>query len=141
MSFLVDTNVISEVRKGARCDPHVATWWAGVADDELWMSAIVLGEVRKGVELARRRDPQKADVLDAWIAELTANFADRILPIDASVADAWGRISAIRPTPVIDTLIAATAMVHGLTLVTRNDADVAGLGVAVFNPFGPVSRK
>lgn len=135
MSFLIDTNVISEIRKGARCDAAVAAWWASVSEDDLWLSALVLGEIRKGVEIARRRDPQKAASLEAWLGEVTAGFSDRILPVDMSVADEWGRIMAIRPTPVTDALLAATVRTHGLVLVTRNEADVAGLGVDVLNPF------
>jgi predicted nucleic acid-binding protein len=135
VSFLIDTNIISEVRKGDRCDPAVAAWWAGVAEEDLWLSTLVLGEIRKGVELARRRDPAKASALEAWLGEVSSGFADRVLTIDGAVADEWGRISAIRPTPVIDALLAATAKTNGLTLVTRNEADVAGLGVEVLNPF------
>lgn len=80
MSYLIDTNIISELRKGERCDPSVAAWWSGVAEDDLWLSALVLGEVRKGVELARRRDPRKADALEAWLGDVTAGFGDRVLP-------------------------------------------------------------
>lgn len=135
MSFLIDTNIISEVRKGRRCNPRVAAWWGDVAEDDLWLSALVVGEIRKGVELARRRDPQKAAALEAWLGEVTSGFADRVLPIDAAVAEEWGRMSAIRPVSVIDALLAATAKANGLTLVTRNMADVTGLGVAVLDPF------
>ena len=135
MSFLIDTNIISEVRKGARCNPGVAKWWAEVAEADLWLSTLILGEIRKGVELARRRDPDKASVLEAWLGEVVSGFGDRLLPVDAAVADEWGRMSAIRPVPVIDALLAATAKANGLTLVTRNAADVAGLGVEVLNPF------
>lgn len=135
MSFLIDTNIFSEVRKGARCNPGVARWWAEVAEGDLWLSALILGEIRKGVELARRRDSDKASVLEAWLGEVVSGFGDRLLPVDAAVADEWGRMSAIRPVPVIDALLAATAKANGLTLVTRNEADVAGLGVKVLNPF------
>ena len=135
MSFLIDTNIISELRKGARCDPAVAAWWSGVAEDDLWLSALVLAEIRKGVELARRRDPQKAEALEAWLGDVVAGFGDRILPVDTAVAEEWGRMNAIRPAPVIDALLAATARANGLTLVTRNTADVAGLGADVLNPF------
>ena len=139
MSFLIDTNIVSEVRKGDRCDPAVAAWWAGVAEDDLRVSVLVLGEIRKGVELACRRDPQKAAVLEAWLTGLVAAFGDRILPVDAAVAGEWGRMASIRPVSVIDALLAATARAHGLTLVTRNAADVAGLDVKVLNPFEPLS--
>lgn len=135
MSFLIDTNIISEIRKGARCNPGVAQWWADVAEGDLWLSTLILGEIRKGIELARRRDPDKASVLEAWLGEVVSGFGDRLLPVDVAVADEWGRMSAIRPVPVIDALLAATAKAHGLTLVTRNEADVAGLGVQVLNPF------
>lgn len=135
MSFLIDTNVISEVRKGALCDGNVAAWYASVADSDLYLSALVLGEIRKGVELARRRDPAKAAALQVWLDAVAASFADRVIPVDRPVADAWGRMSAIRPVPVIDGLLAATAEVHGLTFVTRNAADVAGLGARILNHF------
>ena len=135
MSFLIDTNIISEVRKGGRCDPAVAAWWAGVAEDALWLSALVLGEIRKGVELARRADPRKAAALEAWLGDVVAGFSDRVLPVDSAVAEEWGRMNAIRPVAVVDGLLAATAKTNGLTLVTRNAADVAGLGVNVLNPF------
>lgn len=137
MSFLIDTNIVSEIRKGSRCDPAVAAWWAGVAEDDLRVSVLVLGEIRKGVELARQRDPQKARALETWLNDLVSDFGDRILPVDAAVAGEWGRMAAVRPVPAIDALLAATARTNGLTLVTRNTADVAGLDVEVLNPFEP----
>ncbi len=135
MSFLIDTNVISEVRKGTRCDPNVAAWYSSIKDSDLYLSALILGEIRKGIELARPRDPAKAEALQGWLDAVVEAFADRVIPVDRFVSDAWGRMSAMRPIPVIDGLLAATAKVHDLTLVTRNDADVAGLGVRVLNPF------
>jgi predicted nucleic acid-binding protein len=135
VSFLIDTNIISEVRKGDRGDPGVVAWWTGVAEDELWLSALVLGEIRKGVERARRRDPRKAEALETWLGDVVTGFGDRVLPVDMAVANEWGRMTAIRPVPVVDALLAATAKAHGLTLVTRNAADVTGLGVDVLNPF------
>ena len=137
MTFLIDTNIVSEIRKGSRCDPAVAAWWAGVAEDELRISVLVLGEIRKGVELARRRDPQQALALETWLNDLISYYGDRILPVDAAVAEEWGRMAAVRPVPAIDALLAATARTNGLTLVTRNAADVAGLDVEVLNPFEP----
>jgi predicted nucleic acid-binding protein len=135
VSYLIDTNIISEVRKGERCDPHVAAWYSSVADADLFLSTLVLGEIRRGIELARARDPAKAASLERWKQQVETLFAGRVLGIDNAVADQWGRMSAIRPIPVIDGLLAATAITHGLTLVTRNDRDIAGLGAAVLNPF------
>ena len=135
MTFLIDTNIISEVRKGDCCDTTVAAWWSGVAEDDLWLSPLVLGEIRKGVELARRRDPQRAEALEAWLADVMSAFGNRVLPVDAAVAEQWGRMNAIRSVPVVDGLLAATAKANGLTLVTRNVADVAGLDVDTLNPF------
>lgn len=135
MNYLIDTNVISELRKGDRCDPGVAEWWAKVGEDELWISALVLGEIRRGIELSRRRDPQKAKALEAWLEEVVAGFGHRVLQVDEQVADEWGRMNAIRPLPVIDALIAATARANGLIFVTRNGSDVQGVGVDILNPF------
>jgi predicted nucleic acid-binding protein len=138
MSYLIDTNIISEVRKGERCDMRVSAWYATIADEELFLSTLVLGEIRKGVELARPRDPGKAVALERWLRDVEAAFDGRVLAIDNAVSDQWGRMSAIRPIPVIDGLLAATALVNRLTLVTRNDRNVAGLGATVLNPFrGP----
>ena len=139
MSYLIDANIISEVRKGERCDLHVSAWYATIADEELFLSTLVLGEIRKGVELARPRDPGKATALERWLRDVESAFDGRVLAVDNAVSDQWGRMSAIRPIPVIDGLLAATALVHRLTLVTRNDRDVAGLGATVLNPFRDLS--
>ena len=135
MSYLIDTNIISELRRGARCDAHVAAWYASVAAEELFLSVLVLGEIRKGIELARARDPLQAAALEEWLHKVESGFGDRVLGVDNAVADRWGRMSALRPIPVIDGLMAATAAINDLTLVTRNDRDVAGLGAKVLNPF------
>ena len=137
MTWLIDTNIISEVRKGLRCNPAVAAWWSSVEDRDLFLSTLTIGEIRKGVEAVRIRDPDKARALEAWLQTIVQTFGPRILGIDAAVAESWGRISAIRSVPVVDALLAATASVHGLVLVTRNAIDVAGLGVRVLNPFDP----
>jgi toxin FitB len=137
MSFLIDTNIISEIRKKSRCDRNVEAWYASVDDSELYLSVLVTGEIRKGVELARKRDPAKAVVLEGWLAQVSEAFGDRILPLDRTIADEWGRMSALRTIPVTDGLLAATAKTHGLVLVTRNDLHVKGLGADVFNPFRP----
>jgi predicted nucleic acid-binding protein len=135
VSYLIDTNIISEVRKGARCDANVSAWYASIADEEVFLSTLVLGEIRKGIELARARDAAKAVALESWLRDVGTAFEGRVLGIDNAVSDQWGRMSAMRPVPAIDGLLAATASVHGLTLVTRNDREVAGLGAMVLNPF------
>ena len=134
--FLLDTNVISEVRKGLRCDAGVSNWYAGVIERDLYLSTLVLGEIRRGVELSRRRrDYQQADRLESWLQTVTGGFAERVLPVNAEVADTWGRLCAVRPIPVIDGLLAATALTFDLVLVTRNISDVQGLGAQLLNPF------
>lgn len=135
MSYLVDTNIIAEVRKGTRCNAKVARWWAGVADTDLFLSVLVLGEIRKGIELVRPRDPAQAAALERWLDAVSRAFAERILPVDQAVADAWGRLNAPHPRPTIDSLLVATAQVHDLTLVTRNLADVDGAGIKLLKPF------
>ena len=137
MSWLIDTNIISEVRKGDRCNPNVSAWYQSIAEVDLYLSTLVLGEIRKGIESARPRDRDKAAMLEHWLGRVEAAFAGRVFGVDNAISDQWGRMSAIRPIPVIDGLLAATAVVHGLTLVTRNDRDIVGLGATVLNPFQP----
>jgi hypothetical protein len=141
VGYLIDTNVISEVHKGARCNRHVASWYASIADEDIFLSTLVLGEIRRGVELVRHRDADKAAALEHWLEEVEAAFDGRVLGIDKAVTDRWGRMSAIRPVPVVDGLLAATAWANGLTLVTRNDRDVAGLGATVLNPFKDAENR
>lgn len=133
--YLIDTNVISEVRKGKRCDPSVAAWYKRVRDDELYLSVLVVGEIRQGVERLRPRNPGQAQALDDWLDEVTESFGERVLPIDGRVAQNWGRLSARGKFPVVDALLAATAEAHGLTLVTRNLKDIERSGVRCLNPF------
>ena len=135
MSYLVDTNVISELRKGSRCDQSVAAWWATVAEGEIFLSVLTIGEIRKGIESIRRRDTPSAIVLETWLAGVVADHGDRILPIDLDVTQEWGRLNVPDPLPVIDGLLAATAKVRGLTLVTRNVPDIARTGVRTLNPW------
>ncbi|HWB72036.1 MAG TPA: type II toxin-antitoxin system VapC family toxin [Egibacteraceae bacterium] len=135
MSFLIDTNVVSELRKGDRADGGVRRWIAAVPDEELFLSVLVIGELRKGVELFRRRDDQGAGVLDHWLRQVSTEYGDRILPVTVDVAEVWGRLNVPDPLPVVDSLLAATARVHGLTMVTRNTAHIGRTGVPVVNPF------
>lgn len=127
--------MVSELRKGDRCDARVAAWYAGVAESDLFLSVLVTGEIRKGIERVRPRDAGKAAALERWLRKMERDYGDRILPVDARVADIWGKISAIRTIPAIDALLAATAMRFHLTLATRNVSDVDGLGASVLSPF------
>jgi predicted nucleic acid-binding protein len=133
LSFLLDTNAISEIRRGR--DPHVRAWVAAVRDADLHLSVMTLGEVRTGVDRLRERDATQAEVFARWLGELYDRFADRILPVDARVADEWGRLNAAASRNTVDSLIAATARVHGLTVVTRNTRDFRGCEVALLNPW------
>lgn len=135
MSFLLDTNVISELRKGPRCNLGVSSWFEQVASEDLYLSVLTLGELRKGIENLRRRDASTAKALEAWLLEIESTYSERLLPVDQDVAEQWGRFSVPDPLPVLDGLLAATAHVHGLTLVTRNLKDVERTGVSCLNPF------
>ncbi len=132
--YLLDTNVISETRK-ARADGGVIAFLSAAEAAGLFLSVLTLGELRKGVAAKYRTDPGAADQLGAWVDGIETIFADRVLPIDAAIARRWGELSANRSLPVIDTLIAATAISHGLTLVTRNMRDVASTGVGLIDPW------
>ena len=136
MTYLVDTNVISELRKGDRADAGVRAWFAELSTAQIFLSVMTLGELRRGVELIRRRDAVTARSLARWLETLTGRYADRILPVSGEIADTWGRLNVPDPLSVIDGLLAATAIVHGLTLATRNIEDVRPSGVACVNPFG-----
>ena len=135
MSYLVDTNVIFELRKANRSDRNVSRWFAGVADDDAFISVLTVGELRQGVERIRRRDHRSAVLLDRWLRGIVDTFAERILPVDIRIAEEWGRMNVPNPLPVVDGLLAATANVRRLTLVTRNTKDVARTGVRCLNPF------
>lgn len=135
--FLVDTNVISEIGKGRRCDRRVADWYAAVERDSLWLSVLVVGELRSGIERVRRRDPARAMRLERALILTADLFADRVLAINRRIAERWGLLDAERVVSTIDGLIAATALVHRLTVVTRNVRDFAPTGVAILNPFEP----
>jgi predicted nucleic acid-binding protein len=137
VSYLVDTNVISELYKGEKCDPCVARWYDSIGDEDLFISVLVLGEIRKGAEKIRHRDPDRAKIIEIWLSGLKDIFDDRVLPVDSLIADKWGRMSARRSVPIVDCLLAATARIHGLTIVTRNVRDYEGLDVPMINPFAP----
>ena len=134
MSYLLDTDVVSEPRR-FRPSEAVLRWFDSVGPADLWSSVLVLGEIRSGIELLARRDPEQAAVRERWLLDLGDQFGDRIVPVTAEVADLWGRLSVPDRLPAVDGLLAATAIVHGWTLVTRNTADVARTGVRLLNPF------
>ncbi len=135
MGFLIDTNILAELRKHKRSNPGVCHWYAGVKESEIYISVIVLGEIRRGVELLRRRDQVAAESLDAWLNRLRLSLDDRLLPVTEAITDCWGRLGIPDPIPVADGLLAATALVHDLTLVTRDTGDVEHTGVRLLNPF------
>ena len=139
--FLLDTNVISELVR-LRPDPKVKAWVADTDEGLLYLSVLAFGEIRKGI--VALQDASRRVVLEAWLdSDLSLRFANRILPIDQVVADRWGRLSAQAgrksPLPVIDGLLAATALQYNLTLVTRNTKDVVATGVPLFNPWTSIA--
>jgi predicted nucleic acid-binding protein len=141
--FLLDTNVLSELIR-PKPDGNVVRWVEETDESVLFLSVLTLGEIRKGIE--RLRAGRRRGRLGSWLqVDLRSRFQDRILPIHEAIADRWGAISAMaaakgKPVPVIDGLLAATALDHNLTLVTRNNSDVAGTGVPTLNPWSQEAR-
>jgi predicted nucleic acid-binding protein len=136
--FLLDTNVISELRKvrPGRADPRVAQWSKSVDAADLFLSAISIYELEKGISLSGRKDPPQGAVFRAWLnGQVLPAFDGRILPVDTAVAQRGAQLSVPDPRPLHDGLIAATALVHGMTVVTRNVADFEPAGVRVLNPW------
>ena len=134
-SYLLDTNVLSELRKGARGDQRVRAWAAAVRGERHFVSVLTLGEVRKGIERLRRTAPDRCKVFEQWLERLCVDYAGDILGVTDAIADRWGRLEADRARPVIDGLLAATALENSLTIATRNTKDFAGTGVKLVNPF------
>ena len=135
MSYLLDTRLVAEVRKGLRCDPNVARWFSTVSGNDLHLSVLTLGELSRLVQIASRSDPDMAQSMTPWIAALKSGFKERILPIDVAVSQEWGKISAHERVAMTDGLLAATAKVHGLTLVSRNAGYLKGSGAMLLNPY------
>jgi len=136
--YLLDTNILSEIRKGAkRAQPQVWKWWLGMQDAELFLSVMTLSEIRKGIDRLAAHDAAQTLVLERWFEEVKGAFLDRVIEVTPGIAECWGRLQAARPLPVVDALIAASALQHDLTLVTRNEADFSGLGIRLHNPFQP----
>ena len=139
--FLLDTNVISELRRGRRADAQVRAWAAAHVDSLLFISAITLLELERGVLLKARRDAQQGERLAAWLhRQVVPSFSGRTLAVDGEVALRAARLHVPDPVPERDGLIAATALVHGLTVVTRNVADFERTGAQVQNPFAAPSQ-
>ena len=131
--YLLDTNIVSDTQRRLA---KPTEWLASVDPTSVSLSVITLGEIERGIIKLRKVDPEKATRLDLWLRELRRDNADRILAVTEDVALAWGRITAGRTRGSADTLIAATALVHDLILVTRNVTDFDDTGVTVFNPWG-----
>lgn len=112
-------------------------WLSTVEDEDLYLSVLVIGEIRQGIENLRRRDPVQSEHLENWLAKLRRRYTDRILPIDEEISEEWGRINAPDPISSRDGLMAATAKVMNMTFVTRNTADVERSGARLLNPFSP----
>lgn len=135
MNYLLDTNVLSEIRRGKQAHPSVRAWAARQPSRLLYTSVLVIGEIRSGIERRRSRDPFQAEVFEKWLTVVKQGFGDRVLPVDQATAELWGRLDALRSLSTVDGLLAATAIVHGLTLVTRNLRDVADTGAPLLDPF------
>lgn len=134
MRFVLDTNVVSEPGR-PRPSAAVLGWLARVPVRDTALSVMTIGELRKGAEQLRPRDASRAADLDTWIAETVAQFGDRIIAVDTAVAQMWGQLEAVEPRPKVDGVIGATALVHGLTVATRNTRDFERMGVETYNPF------
>jgi predicted nucleic acid-binding protein len=113
----------------------VRAWLESLRPDEIYFSVLVVGEIRKGIEQMRRHNRHRAQAIEVWLDRMLALHGSRVIPVDRATAEAWGRLEAIHPVPAIDGLIAATALIHGLTLATRNIKDVVRTGVTCVNPF------
>ena len=136
MRYLLDTNVLSEVRR-PRGDAGVERWISSVPAEDLYLSVLTLGEIRRGIGLLSRRDQTQADVYEAWLITVLRDYADRVLPVNAAAAEEWGRMNVPDPISIVDGLMAATAKVRNMTFVTRNTAAVTRTGVRLLNPFDP----
>ena len=137
MSFLLDTNIVAELRKTSRCNPVVMDWYLRYAIETSFISVMTMGEIRKGIESSRRKDLVKAQLLEKWLNALEMSFEDRILPVSIEIADIWGRFVYRDDVGAVDGLIAATAAHYGHTVATRNERDFQRCGVDFINPFHP----
>lgn len=134
MPYLLDTCIVSELWKSG-VNPGVTAWISGVSAAEAFLSVLTIGEIRSGIEQHRLKNPSGASKLEQWLLGLETHYAERILPITATVADRWGRLSPSQSLTALDGLFAATAPEHQLTVVTKNVADFQRAGVSSLNPF------
>ena len=134
MPFLLDTNVISELRKAPQCDPHVSQWFDATPLEEIYISVLSLGEMRRSVEKKRRKDSVAARTYEKWLSAVTILHRERTLGVNAKICDIWGHLSVDPQLPPIDGLLAATAVHYNLTVATQNEADFQRVGVDYFNP-------
>jgi predicted nucleic acid-binding protein len=135
VSYLIDTNVLSEIRKGSRAHKQVLAWWHSTNESDLFLSVIVIGEIYRGIEKLLPVDPRQANVFLDWIQEVVKAFQGRILNVDLKSAKIWGKLTNNRTLPLSDGLLAATAISRNLTLVTRNTRDIHDTGVRYLNPW------
>jgi predicted nucleic acid-binding protein len=134
VSFLLDTNVVSETRR-KKPDANVVAWVKHADPSDLLISTLTLGEIAKGVAMRAKRSLVQAKALEQWLIATRVSYADRIIAVDADIAETWGRLDASRSLPIVDGLLAATALVRGMTLVTRNVRDIADVGIPVLDPW------
>lgn len=134
--YLIDTNVVSEARKGKKANPGVQKFWGNVDADDLYLSVQTIGEIRRGIEnIQHRGDLPQAKKLEKWLNQIVADYGDRILAFDEACAQVWGKLMSPHNQNPIDKQIAAIALINGLTVVTRNVDDFRGTGVELQNPF------
>lgn len=132
--YLIDTNILSELRRARRSEV-VVRWFDSIGADEIFLSVLSLGEIRHGIETLRLRDPKAAEAIEGWLVAMEGQFHDRIVPVDQAIVDQWGRLGVREPLPVIDGLLAATALVYDFTIASRNTRDFEKSGAKIVNPF------
>lgn len=135
MKYLLDTNVISELRIAKKMHPSLQEWWSETDIQTVYISVLVLGEIRQGIERLRIKDPQRAGEIEHWMQLITRSLGTRVLIVNQQIAEIWGRMGIKRTLPLVDSVLAATALAHDLTLVTRNTKDIQDTGVRYLNPF------
>lgn len=139
--YLLDTNVISELRRGIKAHPGIRAFWQSARTEHIYIAVQTIGEIRQGIESIRKRgDRQQAGFLEAWLDEVVEHYDDQILAFDIECAQVWGRLMALDPTHPIDKQIAAIALMHDLIVVTRNTSDFAGTGSKLLDPFTLTSK-